>query len=59
MGRNQRYSRIVDDSLEVLASEIEDLENDELSPGEAGFLFGYEENEEDGWRMAEAAAAEA
>lgn len=34
------------DSLEVLSSEIEELENDELSTGEAGFLSGYQEEEE-------------
>lgn len=46
MNKKQRYedySRIVDDSLEVLESEIEDLENDELSPEEAAFISGYEE----------------
>lgn len=32
------------DSLEVMAVEIEDLENDELSVEEAGFLQGYEED---------------
>ncbi len=34
-----------DDSLEILEAEIEDLENDELSVTEAGFLSGYEEDE--------------
>ena len=37
---------IGEDSLEIVASEIEDLENDELSSSEAGFLSGYEEEEE-------------
>lgn len=31
------------DSLEVMSAEVEDLENDELSAEEAGFLQGYEE----------------
>lgn len=39
------YTDIGEDSLEVLSSEIEDLENDELSIGEAGFISGYEEEE--------------
>lgn len=34
------------DSLEILETEIEDLENDELSVTEAGFLSGYGEDEE-------------
>ena len=34
------------DSLEILETEIEDLENDELSVTEAGFLSGYEEDED-------------
>ncbi len=33
------------DSLELLASEVEELENDELSAAEAGFLSGYDEEE--------------
>lgn len=38
------------DSIELLESEIEELENDELSAGEAGFLYGYEaESEDDDW----------
>ena len=32
------------DSLEVMQAEIENLENDELSMEEAGFLQGYEED---------------
>ncbi|MBI2581024.1 hypothetical protein HYV85_04430 [Candidatus Woesearchaeota archaeon] len=40
------YTDLGEDSLEMLASEIEDLENDELSAGEAGFLSGYHEEEE-------------
>ncbi len=40
------HTDIGDDSLEVLASEIENLENDELSLGEAGFMQGYEEVDE-------------
>lgn len=35
------YMDLEDDSLEIMASEIEDLENDELSIGEAGFMEGY------------------
>ena len=32
------------DSLEIISAEMEELENDELSAGEAGFLQGYEED---------------
>ncbi len=32
------------DSLELSFSEVEELENDELSPGEAGFIHGYDED---------------
>lgn len=39
------YTELGGDSLEVLSSEVEDLENDELTTGEAGFLSGYEEEE--------------
>ncbi|HLD97389.1 MAG TPA: hypothetical protein VI934_03540 [Candidatus Nanoarchaeia archaeon] len=35
-----------EDSLEILGTEIENLENDELSVLEAGFLSGYEADEE-------------
>lgn len=39
------YRNIADgDSLEILSGEKEELENDELSVGEAGFLQGYEED---------------
>ncbi len=37
------------DSLELRDSEIEDLENDELSAGEAGFIYGYEQESEEDW----------
>ncbi|MBI2176129.1 hypothetical protein HYU40_02135 [Candidatus Woesearchaeota archaeon] len=40
------YADLGEDSLEVLSSEIEDLENDELSVGEAGFISGYELDQE-------------
>lgn len=39
------HSDFDDDSLEVQAAEISDLENDEIDLGEAGFLFGYEADE--------------
>jgi hypothetical protein len=36
------YEELVEeDTLSVGGSEIEDLENDELSPNEAAFLQGY------------------
>ena len=44
--RKMWHTEVGKDSLELLASEIEDLENDELSTGEAGFISGYEEEEE-------------
>ncbi len=45
---------IGNDSLELLDTEIEELENDEISLEEAGFLFGYEnEKEEDDWWVRE------
>lgn len=47
MKRRFWHTDIGDDSLEVLAAEIENLENDELSVGEAGFLHGYEDEEEE------------
>lgn len=59
MNKKPGYSRIVDDSLEVLSSEIEDLENDELSPEEAGFITGYEEEADYEWWAADAAEEEA
>ncbi len=37
-------SIIGEDSLEIISTEMEELENDELSVGEAGFLQGYEED---------------
>ena len=40
------YIDIGDDSLEIGTSEVEELENDELSSSEAGFLSGYQEEEE-------------
>ena len=48
MKRKAWYIDVGEDSLELLASEVEDLENDELSTGEAGFISGYEEEEEYG-----------
>ena len=48
MGMNEGLGNmeIVDnDSLEIMSRELEELENDELSVGEAGFLQGYENNE--------------
>ncbi len=38
-----------DDSLEILSKELEELENDELSVREAGFLQGYDEVESYGF----------
>ena len=46
MKKKDWYADMGSDSLEVLASEVEELENDELSTGEAGFISGYEEAEE-------------
>ncbi len=47
MKRKVWHTDIGEDSLEILAVEVEELENDELAPREAGFLSGYElENEE-------------
>ena len=46
MKRNFWHTEDGEDSLEVLAAEVEELENDELSGREAGFLSGYEEEEE-------------
>ncbi len=47
MKRKFWHRNIGEDSLEVLAVEVEELENDELSPGEAGFLSGYELEDEE------------
>lgn len=50
MGKMQIDNACVTDSLELLDAEIEELENDELSAEEAGFLFGYDtETEDDQW----------
>ena len=46
MKRKAWYVDVGGDSLEVLTAEIEDLENDELSTGEAGFISGYGDDEE-------------
>lgn len=46
MRKKSWYADLGGDSLEVLASEVEDLENDELSIGEAGFISGYELDQE-------------
>jgi hypothetical protein len=43
MGRRERVFEIDEDSLDLLDSEIEDLENDEISSKEAGFMQGYED----------------
>ena len=40
------YVDLGEDSLEIGDSEIEELENDELSVAEAGFLSGYAKEEE-------------
>ena len=45
MRRKSWYADVGEDSLEVLASEVENLENDELSIGEAAFISGYDEEE--------------
>ncbi len=46
MRKSGWYADVGDSSLEVLASEVEELENDELTTGEAGFLSGYQEEED-------------
>ena len=46
MSKVKWYIEIGEDSLEIGTSEVEELENDELSVGEAGFMRGYEEEEE-------------
>ena len=46
MRRRNWYADVGEDSLEVLASEVENLENDELSTGEAGFISGYQDEED-------------
>lgn len=46
MRKKSWYADVGDNSLEVLASEVENLENDELTAGEAGFISGYQEDEE-------------
>ena len=46
MSRKSWYTEVGEDSLEVLASEVEELENDELSIGEAGFMSGYQDEED-------------
>lgn len=54
MNEKQENRIIGADSLELLDTEIEELENDEISLEEAGFLFGYEnEKEEDDWWVRE------
>ena len=37
-----------DDELSVSADEIEELENDEISSGEAAFLAGYNQDQNEG-----------
>ncbi len=50
MRRNTREGTYAEDDLGLQSMEIEELENDEISLGEAGFLHGYEaENEYDEW----------
>ena len=46
MSKLKWYIDIGEDSLEIGTSEVEELENDELSSSEAGFLSGYAEEEE-------------
>ncbi len=46
MRKRNWHIDVGDNSLEVLASEVEELENDELTTREAGFLSGYHEEEE-------------
>ncbi len=46
MRKKSWYADVGEDSLEVLASEVENLENDELSTSEAGFISGYQDEEE-------------
>lgn len=43
------------DSIDVVAAEVENLENDELSVEEAGFLQGYEEDLSDLYEIYEEA----
>ncbi len=42
--KRQTNSFLDADSLEVMTGEVEELENDELSMEEAGFLQGYEDD---------------
>ncbi|MBI3037065.1 hypothetical protein HYY73_04950 [Candidatus Woesearchaeota archaeon] len=49
MKRRAWYVDFGEDSLELLASEVEDLENDELSTSEAGFISGYDGYDEEEW----------
>ena len=46
MRKKSWYTDVGEDSLEVLASEVENLENDELSTSEAGFISGYQDEED-------------
>lgn len=48
MKKGNWYSNFSEDTdrLGMLDAEIEDLENDELSAGEAAFIKGYVEEEE-------------
>ncbi len=56
MKKGQASITEIKDSIELLESEIEELENDELSAGEAGFIYGYEaESEDDDWGAREGA----
>jgi hypothetical protein len=51
MEKTNKYETeaVNDDLLEMMTSEIEDLENDELSLSEAGFMRGYNEAEDEEW----------
>lgn len=46
VGMKKGQTDFDEDSLEIMSREVEDLENDELSIGEAVFLHGYDEEEE-------------
>ena len=39
------YEELEEDNLRIAELELEELENDEITPNEAGFLQGYDEDE--------------
>lgn len=47
------YEDLVEDDLQFGDSEIEELDNDQLSGFEAGFLKGYDETEDDDFQASE------